>query len=624
VASKVDRRIFLQHSPAHEARDPNTLREIFETPSLRNYIEEIEALAEEYRNCPLACIPFSLFQAFERNGERTEYESAYFARRRRLVTLGLASWLWKKPEDIAALEDVIWAICDEWTWALPAHLAGVSWKNCRTQLDLFACETGFALAEIIVLLETILSVEVQERARREVQNRVLQPFIRRKKAWNWELMRNNWCAVCAGSIGAAALYLETNQKRLSAIIERVLPTMDRFLSSFAEDGTCLEGLGYWTYGVGFFVSFSDALMRATEGHLDLTAHEKFRRIAAFQRYCYLNGNKTLSFADSSSEERYRIGLTTYIERKFPEVRSPDAFLAAGFSHDFYGRWCLSFRDLLWGRDAEPAFDAMRHERKTAINVQIGTKAETPKYHHTQSDGSPFEYIWLPESQWLICPAHKTGQLAFAAKGGHNDEPHNHNDIGSFELIAGQYELLADLGSGEYSRDYFSDARYSIFCNSSLGHSLPIINGKGQASGPSHCAKDVTFRQKGSHIALSMDIANAYDCRELTHLVRTFEFDGYTRTLVLNDVFSFSEPGIKIIERFVSRCPERLHIKEKPGAERPYLNIVCSVSDAIPIPVSHVHREHDGRETHITSLDFHFQPESRTFSVSFEFILISEL
>ena len=38
-------------------------------------------------------------------------------------------------------------------------------------------------------------------------------------------------------------------------------------------------------------------------------------------------------------------------------------------------------------------------------------------------------IILPDAQWSICRSrHGAGM---AAKGGHNGEPHNHNDVGSF-------------------------------------------------------------------------------------------------------------------------------------------------------------------------------------------------
>ncbi|HWP68440.1 MAG TPA: heparinase II/III family protein, partial [Rectinemataceae bacterium] len=567
----------------------------------------------------------SLYRTFDETGDRAAFEAPYFERRRRLVATGLAAWLWKKPEDIACLEDTIWAICNEYTWALPAHLEGGSldplalqragkktgggalWPH-REYLDLFACETGFALAEITTILEGSLAPIVTERARLELGKRVLKPFLARKEPWRWELMRNNWCAVCAGSIGAAALYIERDERTLSAIIDRVLPTMERFISSFADDGACLEGSGYWTYGVGFFLSFADMLEKSSGGLIDLAATDKFRRIAAFMSRCYLNDSMAISFADGSSGERYRIGIAHFLARRFPGLPLPYPSLAADFTHDHYGRWCLAFRDLLWARGA--------------VAPVIKPASSEP--------------VWLPDAQWLICPARAQDSLAFAAKGGHNDEPHNHNDVGSFELISGKSEFLADLGCGSYTRDYFGAGRYSILCNSSLGHSLPIIDGRGQESGAARRAKILEFRRAESHAILRMDIAAAYNCPELLSLERSFDFDG-GRRLVLCDKFIFSRPGIAVIERFMTRaeCGLRLiHDSAEEDSEKktlcgiywdassPTLSISCSVNDAAPETIRHKNVEHDGEENRITSLDYTFATETTSFVVVFEFNLES--
>lgn len=55
-----------------------------------------------------------------------------------------------------------------------------------------------------------------------------------------------------------------------------------------------------------------------------------------------------------------------------------------------------------------------------------------------------------------------GRTGIAFKGGNNDEPHNHNDIGSFLLTVEGEVFLTDLGCGEYTKEYFQpDTRYDI-------------------------------------------------------------------------------------------------------------------------------------------------------------------
>lgn len=65
---------------------------------------------------------------------------------------------------------------------------------------------------------------------------------------------------------------------------------------------------------------------------------------------------------------------------------------------------------------------------------------------------------LPDSQWVICES--DNHIAMACKGGNNGESHNHNDIGHFLYETEGVLLLTDLGSGEYTRQYFSKERYT--------------------------------------------------------------------------------------------------------------------------------------------------------------------
>jgi len=560
-------------------------------PALAGYREEIAFSEEGQRAAPIPGLPFSLFRLFDETGDRGAYEAPYFERRRRLVAAGLACWLWNSPESVEHLENLIWAICGEHTWALPAHLEGASLDPARLDqecLDLFACETAFALAEILSLVGDSLAPIVAARARAEVEKRVLAPFLARTSPWRWELMVNNWCAVCAGSIGAAALYLCEDKARAAAVIARALPTLDRFLDSFSPDGVCLEGLGYWTYGLGYFTAFADLLLTATKGSIDLLADERARVAAAFQSAAYLDSRTALSFADGSSSERYRRGLSAYLARRFPEASPPARELAAGFSHDYYGRWALSFRDLAWFMPEMPESEAAPAK---------GIRESVPR--------------WFPEAQWLIQPAAAPGRLAFAAKGGHNGEPHNHNDLGSFELVLDGVELLADLGCGEYTKAYFSEERYSIFCNSSFGHSVPIVNGRGQSEGADHAAKVISFSAEGGRVILNLEIAGAYDDPRLESLIRRFEFDG-RRRLAITDSFAFSAGGASdIVERFVTRAPDALES---------LLSTTCSRPDAALAIASHAHREHDGTESLIRSLDYRLRTDERNFAVRFEFAL----
>ena len=80
--------------------------------------------------------------------ERGWTEKVYFERRLRLNTFALLTLLEPDRGYRTALQEMIWSICDEYTWCLPAHLNAESPGGIKGTIDLFSAETGFTLSEI--------------------------------------------------------------------------------------------------------------------------------------------------------------------------------------------------------------------------------------------------------------------------------------------------------------------------------------------------------------------------------------------------------------------------------------------------------------------------------------------
>ena len=152
--------------------------------------------------------------------------------------------------------------------------------------------------------------------------------------------------------------------------------------------------------------------------------------------------------------------------------------------------------------------------------------------------------YFPSSQWFVSSG-KT--LSFAAKAGYNDEPHNHNDIGTFLLVCDEGQILCDYGSGEYTRDYFQDAtRYTYLCNSSFGHSLPIINGTGQLPGKQYRGRVISHNGG----TFQVDMTDAYGVESLISAIRRMELS--EDSFALKDTFEGTD--LSITERFVTMIP----------------------------------------------------------------------
>lgn len=458
-------------------------------------LEEIKRDADRFMLTPDPELTYSLFRVYGDTGERLAYERVYFERRKRLNSYVIMAL--QEPEnadyEVAAL-NVIWSVCNEFTWCLPAHF---NEGSDRLDIDLFSAETGFALSEIKLLLGDRLPVMLHKRIETEVENRLFRPFLE-QGPYGWETADHNWAAVCAGSVGAAALYLIEDSHRLSQVLERVLHSLDCYLSGFGDDGACAEGYLYWQYGFGYYVYFAQMLKRATDGEINLFASNKVKEIALFQQKCFTGSSTVVNFSDSRPESGIFMGLSCCLHQEFAEVIVPDASLRAEYAADHCGRWAPAIRNLMWVKEEWMAAT----ESKTIW---------------------PAESYYLSDVQWLLSrhASENGGNYSFAAKGGHNEEPHNHNDVGHFILHADGQAYLADLGSGKYTAKYFGPERYSIWCNGSQGHSVPIIDGSHQQNGAAFRATVMEASTNANMDKFALEISSAYGHSKLERLERRF-------------------------------------------------------------------------------------------------------
>ena len=568
------------------------IEQVLQNPLLQASRDKLQTAAKELRGKDMPVLPFRLFKLYDTVGDRLLFESRYMTRRKILLVSALCVWLWNDPDDISTLEDCIWALCDDYTWSLPAHMHGASLSlvadaisfnvqadhsptESATTVDLFACETGLALTEICALLGDKLHPFIVDRARSEVMRRVVDSYMQKAVIQPWEMMDNNWSAVCAGSIGSIAMLLVEHDLNLAAIIRNLLPAMDRFLAGFSE-GACTEGLTYWTYGISFFVLFAELLSRRTAGKLDLFSDSRFAPIAEFQQHCFFPGSATLTFSDVEPRSKFRPGLACFLAERFQEVTVPPLVSVMDVMDSDYYTFAPSLFDMMW-----------------TTNTLVSK----------QSQPSPCKIY--RNAQWLLCSGHD--ETGLAAKGGHNDEPHNHNDVGSFTFSKYGVMLLCDIGSGEYKKSYFGPRRYEVFCNSSESHNVPIIDGHSQCSGRDHGARNVTFDHNG---AISMDIAPAYPSCGLTALLRHISLDNKTGRLTLRDEIKVSRP-MKVIERFVSFVRPRIEngtVKLEQGLANCTL---LNETGQVPQISRTEHINHKGKSVDVYCIDFPLILEDNT-------------
>jgi hypothetical protein len=115
--------------------------------------------------------------------------------------------------------------------------------------------------------------------------------------------------------------------------------------------------------------------------------------------------------------------------------------------------------------------------------------------------------WLPDIQVMFSrdQAGSTQGLYLAAKAGHNEESHNHNDVGSFLVFKNGRPAIIDIGGATYTRDYGSE-----WVRESAYHNLaPVIDGKVQLKGRKYSARNVSFERPAGEVVFSQDFAPAY-------------------------------------------------------------------------------------------------------------------
>ena len=530
-----------------------------------------ELLADWANFCEGRDIPpfkYSEYKLFWTTGDQKTHEQTYFRRRGILNASAILALIYPEEKKyFEKLEDVIFDLCNEYTWCLPSHIGAHSEKTTNVA-DLFASETAFSLAEILVLHKEKLDDFIKELVVAEIKRRIIDPTLRLTEGWWWEQRsRNNWLSVCGGSIGCTAMLLFPED--FEKLKPRIDKAMETYIESFLGEGICVEGCAYWDYGFGFFTIYADMLKTYTEGREDYFKREDVKAMAAFPQKMFLSGGAAVSFSDMGSSFYPSLGIIHYLKSIYP-----DSIKLPRIEACTYGikRW------------------------RTSYIIRAVTWADK-KYAELDEIGNSPEYFYFQKSQWYV---NKRVHYGFTAKGGHNKEPHNHNDIGHFIYAKGGKQILVDLGAGLYDRKYFSAERYTVLETSSRGHSVPIIDGELQKVGDQYKAEGVIADEN----SFSLDISSAYGNEKINSLTRRFDLtdDG----VALTDEFDFKS-DLSVTERFISLLEPKTvceGVLEIDGTHLLYDADICTLSisrDASP-------------QNECYAIDFSVKPGVREFKL----------
>jgi hypothetical protein len=513
----------------------------------------------------IPALPATVFLDYTRNGNRSRFEDLMFRRRARLHALVLGECLEDRGRFLDAIVDTVWAIAEESSWTVPAHQGAQKAKGGLPDtdepiVDLFAAQTAHSFAWTLYLLGNRLdkvSPLVRPRMAREVERRVLGPYLARDDFW-WmgfaprASRPNNWNPWINSNVLAAALLVEPSDQRRAEIVHKALRSLDKYLGPYPKDGSCDEGPAYWTRaGASVFESL-ELLQSASGGRINEFADPVIANMGRFAYRARISGDWVVDVGDSDPRVEvdralaYRYGVSI----GEPLLR---AFGASGATED-----ALALDDRSIGRAVFSLFgwEAMARERDAP--------APLPRD------------VWLPsEDMQLMAARDREGSadgLYVAAWGAHNDQSHNHNDVGNAIVFVDGVPVVVDAGRPVYTAQTFSNRRYEIWEMQSAFHNLPTVNGAMQMAGRKAAARDVTYAASAEGAELRMDIAPAYPASaDIVSWLRSVRLNR-GRDVTIADRATLGHPSREVTLSLMTPCDVR---EEGLGV----LRLTCGTSKA---------------------------------------------
>ncbi|HOX38357.1 MAG TPA: heparinase II/III family protein [Candidatus Brocadiia bacterium] len=551
-------------------RDAGAWLKLADEPANRPRRDALIESAEKLRQEGIPVVLATQWMEFTRTGARRPMESPYGKKREMLATFALAEAMKREGKYLDPLIDVVWSICEESGWNYSAHNAGMPLPDTAKPIpDLGAAGTALTLAEVDYFLGEAFPKEaamVRARIRREVDARVIRPFLESDEHW-WQGFKggevNNWNAVCNAGVLGAAMYLEDDEDRLAAILEKSLRSIEYFLNCYGPDGGCDEGVGYWHYGVGHLVLYAHFMYSRTNGRINIFEDRRAKAMAEFPHRVHLFDDCYVNFADCSLRASMSQGVLAY----YAKMTGSAGLAALASNQPFWTSsppgFTTAVRDLFWAGNLKPS-------------PLIRNRDE-----------------WFPDMQWMVCRFDEKDQasLTVTAKAGHNAEKHNHNDGGNFAICAGE-PLIIDMGVGVYTRQTFSSKRYELLATRSIGHNVPLINGREQSPGRKFQASDVSFASDGAKSSLRQDIKGFYPPEAgIVSWIRTVTMDRSVQggMVVLSDEFIMEKATEDIVihlytPHMVDQVENGCVIRGKKKSLTVEFNRKSLLCEIVPVPL----------------------------------------
>jgi hypothetical protein len=484
--------------PTHDERDP------------------WDAIPESVRKAHVAkgevCLGFkwepfraTLFLEMAHTGKRAIYDKHRARHRTALCDLVVAECVEGEGRFLDDIVDGLWALCEESFWGKPftlsAQKAGFDLPDTSEPIvALFVAEAASLVAWTCYMLGPQIesySALILPRVEREMDRRVFTPFLDRDDFfWMGFQSRegassprvNNWNPWINSNLLTSSLILEPDPERRLAIVEKCIRSLDRFIDPYPRDGGCDEGPGYWGRAGASLFECLETLRSATNGVIDVYEDPLIHNIGKFMTRTQISDRYFVNFADAAA------------------LVSPSPFLVYR-----YGKRIKDSDMMALGAYFGQRTDVENCGVGDSIARQIPALLDISELLEAEP-GQPLpREAWLDEIEVMTARDKAGSRDGFfvAAKGGHNAESHNHNDVGHCIVYVDGKPVIMDAGVETYTGKTFSPDRYDIWTMQSAYHGLPTIDGVMQMPGLEAAARAVSCDIADDGVIFSADIAGAY-------------------------------------------------------------------------------------------------------------------
>jgi hypothetical protein len=462
-----------------------------------NIRKDYIAAAEKYLDYNWPIVKATDYLEFVRSGDRRQ--GVYAAPSHALNSLVMGELIEGKGRFIDQIINAVWYYSEQTWWGWSAHLyfqkikGGLPDINDPT-VDLGVGEIANDLSWTWYLFrEEFDKVHplIASRLKQEIMNKAVRPYSERTDFGYMGFKggrQNNWNPWINYNMLNCFMIMDDDPSKKCQDVLKIINSLDKFLNGYSDDGGCDEGPSYWGAAGALLYESLAVLKESTGGKFDVFDNQLIQNIGKYFYKVNIHAPYFINFADADAKTGgdsysvYQYGKAIG-DKQMQQFGAYLARLNRWGEKEFSGKICDQIKELC-------ALDEVRNaDAREALVSEF----------------------WLPETE-IAGGRDKEGSYSgffFGAKGGFNNESHNHNDVGSCVMYYDGKPCLIDLGREEYTSKTFSNRRYEIWTMQSGFHTLPVINGVEQSPGESFKAKNTAFSSTPKTVTFSSDIAGAY-------------------------------------------------------------------------------------------------------------------